>query len=339
MLRCPTLLFVVILLCVSAAAAAAESRRIAIAYEVTIDALPSGATRVDVFLPLPAEDEDQAVETYRVRSELVGEVEREAVYGNRFWRARLPAPSERPEGPVVITLEATIERQLDSHIVPTSARALDEAERAEHALFLNANERVVVGHEILDPILAEVRARAGSEDKAVLARAIYDWVVDNVEYKKIGSGWGNGDTFWACNERYGNCTDFHALFISLARTLGIPARFEMGFPVPADRARGEIAGYHCWVEFYLPGAGWLPIDASEAAKHPEKRELFYGTQPTDRLHFTTGRDLRLGEHHADTRSLNYFIYPYVEIDGKRYDGKIATKVTYADLGSVEVFGP
>ena len=154
-------------------------------------------------------------------------------------------------------------------------------------------------------------------------------MVDNVEYKKVGSGWGNGDTFWACNERYGNCTDFHALFISLARSEGIPARFEIGFPVPADRDQGKIGGYHCWVQLYLPETGWFPIDASEAFKQPEKRELFYGTHPADRIHFTTGRDLRLGDAHRDG-ALNYFVYPYLEADGRKRDVAVETRFRYEE---------
>jgi transglutaminase-like putative cysteine protease len=148
----------------------------------------------------------------------------------------------------------------------------------------------------------------------------------------VGTGWGNGDTFWACNERYGNCTDFHALFISLARTEGIPARFEIGFPVPDDRGAGAIGGYHCWVQFYLPGEGWIPIDASEAAKHPEKRELYYGTHPANRVQFTTGRDLVLSEA-GRNQPLNYFIYPYVEIDGVPWRASVETGFSYRDVGS------
>ena len=34
----------------------------------------------------------------------------------------------------------------------------------------------------------------------------------------------------------------------------ILARFEMGFQVPEPES-GEVGGYHCWVEFYLPATG------------------------------------------------------------------------------------
>src|SRR6266511_318482 len=125
-------------------------------------------------------------------------------------------------------------------------------------------------------------------------------------------------SFWACSKRYGNCTDFHALFISLARADGIPAQFEIGFPISEDRTSGVIDGYHCWTEFHLPGVGWFPIDASEAWKHKERRDLYFGTQPADRIQFTIGRDLELGDGHT-TGPLNYFIYPHVEVAGKRLD--------------------
>jgi len=64
--------------------------------------------------------------------------------------------------------------------------------------------------------------------------------------------------------------------------------------------------------------GWFPIDASEAWKHKERRDLYFGTQPADRIQFTIGRDLELGDGHT-TGPLNYFIYPHVEVAGKRLD--------------------
>ena len=307
--------------------AANESRRFAFSYDVVVPGIEAGTGPVDVFLPLPIEDEQQSVVEYVVSGTIPGTVEHETVYANRFFHARVEHASGRP---IELSVRAVIDRRLERRVPPASAPPLSDEEREALALFLRANDRVVVGHEVLDPILAEVREAAVGDDVAAKARAIYDWVVDNVEYKKVGTGWGNGDTFWACSERYGNCTDFHSLLISLARTEGIPARFEMGFPIPLDADSGEIAGYHCWVELYLPGTGWLPVDASEASKHREQRDLFYGTHPADRLHMTTGRDLRLGSSHRGG-ALNYFVYPYVEVDGKPYVGEIERRFRFEEL--------
>ncbi len=303
------------------------SRTFDFVYETTVGPVEAGRGPVHVFLPLPAEAAGQRVVSVEVDAAIPGQIETEPMYGNRFWHGVAAASDGEPIHAVV---RARVERDVVRQGAPVApVPALGPSERESLRRFLEPNERVVVGHEILDPILAEVRQRAGSQDRAAVSLAIYEWVVDNVEYKKVGSGWGNGDTFWACSERFGNCTDFHSLFISLARTEGIPARFEMGFPVPEGEG-GEIGSYHCWVQFYLPGTGWIPIDASEAFKHPEKRELFYGTHPADRILFTTGRDLRLGPDHRD-RALNYFIYPYAEVAGRAYEGPVEKRFSYQEL--------
>ncbi len=300
--------------------AASESRLFEFSYVVSVDDVASDQA-VDVFIPLPAEHEGQKVLHEQLDSSFPGEVGVETTYGNRYFRITRPANSVGP-------IEAELSWVIQRNTLGVGPRQQYSAHNL--ALFLKANDRVPVGHEILAPIIAEVHAQRTDDSKAATARAIYDWVVDNVEYKKIGTGWGNGDTFWACNERYGNCTDFHALFISLARSEGIPARFDIGFPVPADRKAGSIDGYHCWVEFYLPGKGWVPIDASEAAKHPDKRELFFGNQPTDRVHFTTGRDLLLTDAQL-APALNYFVYPYVEVAGRGVEANVNTRFSFRDI--------
>jgi len=304
--------------------AAGEARTFTFRYATTVGPAPAGAGPLHIWVPLAVEDRAQRVLAEKIEASIPGGVEVEDAYGNRFWHGSL----ERSDGqPVSVVVETTVERRVHHRAAAARSDGLANGDRDVYRRFLGPNERVAVGHPILEPILSEIRAKAKGGDKAATSHAIYDWVVDNVEYKKVGSGWGNGDTFWACNERYGNCTDFHALFISLARSENIPARFEIGFPVPQDREAGEIAGYHCWVEFYLPETGWFPIDASEAFKHADKRELFYGTHPADRIHFSTGRDLRLGANHRD-QPLNYFVYPHVEVEGRAWKGRIDKKFSY-----------
>jgi transglutaminase-like putative cysteine protease len=306
-------------------AAAEPGRRFVFDYESVIGPLPETGEAVHLFVPVPQDAPHQKVRSRSIEFALAGEFLREEAHGNLVWHAHTSARGQ------TLTLRASFEVERSAHRTrPEPGPELSAAEREALAPFLEPDARVVVGHPVLDPILAEIRPRYGGGSPAERARAIYDWVVDNVEYKKVGTGWGNGDTFWACSERYGNCTDFHALFISLARTEGIPARFEMGFPVPDSRPSGEIGGYHCWVQFYVPEAGWVPIDASEAFKHPEQRELFFGTHPADRIRFTVGRDLRLGPAHRGG-PLNYLVYPYVEVGDVPFEGPITRRFGYRDL--------
>jgi transglutaminase-like putative cysteine protease len=297
-----------------------QTREFRFEYRVEIPMPSPSAGPIHVFVPIAADTKAQKILQLEIETGLQGRIETEAVYGNRFWHGVIEA--DRTETASVDLRYIVSRSVLRAGDVPEAGAAVRR--------FLAPNERVVVAHPVLEPILREIHSASKGAGKPARARAIYDWIVDNVEYKKVGSGWGNGDTFWACTERYGNCTDFHSLFISLARTEGIPARFEMGFSIPLDREEGWVSGYHCWVEFWLPEVGWFPIDASEAFKHPEKRELFYGTQPADRVHFTTGRDLRLGPDHLD-RPLNYFIYPYLEVAGRSYDLEIKTQFRYREV--------
>ncbi len=297
------------------------ARVIEFSYELLAADFPT-TEAVDIYLPLPSEHGGQQVLSSSLRSSLPGEVGVEAKYGNGYYRIHRPP---NVNAPIDAKLRWTVRREV---VMSGGDGGLAAAQRQ---LFLSPNALVPVSHDILQPILADIHALRENDSPEATARAIYDWVVDNVEYKKVGTGWGNGDTFWACSERYGNCTDFHALYISLARSEGIPARFEIGFPVSQERPAGEIGGYHCWVQLYLPGRGWVPIDASEAARHPDKRELYYGTQPADRIHFSTGRDLVFSPGSA-TQPLNYFIYPYVEIGGRPWRSDLKTRFSYRVLG-------
>lgn len=327
-IRCSVLVFVYVALLTSMAAKVSahgdaqhsQGRAFQFDYDVSFVPPEDSDAVLDIFVPLAADNAQQKLEGEEIRANIEGQVKVEAVYNNRYWHGRVKASDVDT---VKINIRSQVRRFAAVASKASSARALDDAELEKYQLFLKANQRVVINDPVLLPIQKEIEAMHPGADKNVRARDIYDWVVSNVEYKKVGSGWGNGDTFWACNERYGNCTDFHSLFISLARSEQIPARFEMGFPVPQDKAAGNIGGYHCWVQFYLPGRGWVPIDASEAAKAPLKRDFYYGNHPQDRILFSVGRDLKLGAH-----TLNYFIYPHIELNGEIYKGEVKKTFSY-----------
>jgi hypothetical protein len=106
--------------------------------------------------------------------------------------------------------------------------------------------------------------------------------------------------------------------------------FEIGFPLPSDKHSAEIAGYHCWSDFYIDGRGWIPVDISEAWKHQEKHDYFFGSHDVNRMQFSMGRDLRLNPA-QEGKPLNYFVYPYVEVDGQEYPN-VSLAFSFADVG-------
>lgn len=305
-------------------------------YTVQIPKIKKADLPLKIFVPLAPSSSHQSVLTRDIRSSDTvllekASIARESVYGNEYWALAIDAPREEPSQ---VTFDYKILRRTKdlSNWAEATKATYQPNERQDLALYLKADRRVPVDGELVQKLRAELPKSA--ETPLAKARAIYDYVLANMEYKKVGSGWGNGDTLWACTEKYGNCTDFHALYTSLSRAEGIPTRFEIGFPIPEEKTAGDIKGYHCWIEAYLPQLAWFPIDASEAKKHPAKRELFFGTQPPDRIVFSTGRDLVLGD--MPGTPINFFIYPHVLRGDKKVDNLITTQFAYRLLKPEEL---
>jgi len=169
------------------------------------------------------------------------------------------------------------------------------------------------------------------EDAAGKARLFYDRVLEHMRYDKSRPGYGNGDAVWACDSRFGNCPDFHSLFMSLARSHSIPSRFEIGHSLPAGQNQGDLQGYHCWAWYSQSQGRWTPVDISEADKHPELSEYYFGNLSPDRIAFSVGRYIVL---HPPQQGppLNYFVKPYVEIDGRPIDAAdVMTSLSFHDM--------
>ena len=298
-------------------------RTFELTYTAVVEDLPADAREVKVWLPYPTDDESQEVEVTDVSAPYPTRVETEPELGNSILYLAVEDPAETP-----ITVEMTARVRRTEKLRKDFDRAAggDGEPPAEVATWLEPDRLVPLDGRIRE-LAAEVTE--GKETDLEKARAIYDYVVDTMSYDKSGEGWGNGDIYWACDMKRGNCTDFHALFTGLNRAVGIPAKFAIGFPIPPDRGEGEIGGYHCWAEFWLDGYGWVPVDTSEARKHPEKREYFFGAHDENRVEFSEGRDLVLAPKQAG-EPLNYFVYPYVEVDGKPWEG-VERTFTYRDL--------
>jgi transglutaminase-like putative cysteine protease len=59
------------------------------------------------------------------------------------------------------------------------------------------------------------------------------------------------------------CQDFANLLICMARLLGIPARYRVGYIFAAGREAVEAS--HAWAELYLPHDGWRGFDPTNGS--------------------------------------------------------------------------
>ena len=320
-----TIAIIVALAALSASSATdAPVRYFEFTYLTRIPALPMDAKISRIWIPLPQSDRFQTISDLKIETRFAYTRHRDREYGNEYLYLEVPAARVTEPADVHVSFQVARDEHrvaLDAHPVNAQSQA---AATPDLQRFLEPDRRVP-----LQGIISELSAQEthGIQDPLAKARAIYNYVISTMRYDKSGSGWGNGDAIWACTAKRGNCTHFHSLFIGMIRAAGIPARFEIGFPLPADQHDGAIPGYHCWAQFYVEPYGWIPVDASEAWKHPDKKDYFFGAHDDNRLQFTIGRDIRLDPPQQGD-PLNYFIYPYAELDGKPF--AVDTKFSFQD---------
>jgi len=297
----------------SAAAAANDDsspaiRKFRFTYAATIEGLKPG-TKARVWAPVAPTNDDQTVEVGSI--EVPGKYRRETEpkFGNEL--LYFEGQADRA-GKIALSIEYLVTRRAASpEGTPAEGKPADNDGRQR---FLAGSSLVPVDGTVARRFFESKRPKGTTRE---IARALYDRVETHMRYDKTGEGWGRGDVLWACDSQHGNCSDFHSIFIALCRDLSVPAKFEIGFPLPDDKHKGEIAGYHCWAKF-LDGKRWVGVDISEADKHPERKEFFFGNLPPDRVMFSTERDLELVPKQA-AGPVNFLIYPYVEVEGKPYE--------------------
>jgi transglutaminase-like putative cysteine protease len=275
--------------------------------------LPVITGQARVWIPLAKTDAFQTVQLEKLNIPMKWETIHDRDYGNDI----CVLDPESGDGGRTIEIRYHVVRR---------EKAAYPASDTEAARFLRPEKLVPVNETF--KTLAE-KAAAGKTDDLERAKAIYDHVIGRMRYDKSGTGWGRGDAMYACDARTGNCTDFHAYFIALARSIGIPARFAIGATIPADKNEGTIEGYHCWAEF-LADEQWVPVDISEAWKNPKLADYYFGHNPANRFELTKGRDLVVDPEPA-SGPINFLVYPLLEMNGQIV--KPETTFTFRRIGA------
>lgn len=281
-------------------------------------ASPPSAETVRMWVPYPMSDGNQEITDIRVD----GNFTRQGVYREgRFGNPILFAEWKNVPGERTMTYAFRVARK------ELVARGLPEKELS----YSREEFRKELAPAAVVPTDGPVkelagRITAGKATNREKARAIYDWIVDNMRRDPGIKGCGLGEVEGLLSSLGGKCADIHSVFVALARAAGVPAREVFGIRLPKG-AEGDMSkAQHCWAEWYLPGYGWVAVDPADVRKAILERkitveearplrEYYFGAVDESRIAFGTGRDLRLNPPQAGP-PLNYFMYPYAEADGK-----------------------
>ena len=318
------------------ALAAAEWRTYEVATKVEL-AFPKGVSRVWLPLPMSADTEwHRSLGNGWSGNATRAQVLSDGKYGVPMLYAEWTHDNIAPHIEVtsrVATREYTVDPRRRSDAEPLSA--------ADRQFFTAATDYIPTDGIVRKTAQGIVKGAASDVEKA---RAIYEWVVENTfrDAKVRGCGWGDIKSMLETGNLGGKCGDLNALFVGLARSVGVPARDVYGLRVAPSlhgyRSLGVSSpmvtrAQHCRAEFFAQGHGWVPVDPADVRKvaleeppgnlalaHPKvaaARKRLFGNWEMNWFAYNMGHDIALP--FSNGPKLPYLMYPNGETGGERLD--------------------
>lgn len=276
---------------------------------------------VKLWFPYPTSDLDQTISNLRFDGNYSNfSLSREPHSGALYLYTEWSAPAEQRT--LTVTFHARAKERRVARLVESREPIPQEVKK-----YLNAEFWVPSS----DPKIRSLAKKITVGKKGILrkARAVYDWTVANTRRDPNVPGCGLGNVEATLASRTGKCADISSVFVALARGAGVPAREVFGLRLGQPGQTDLTDGHHCWAEFYLPATGWVPVDPADvrkimlqknldlAAAKPY-RDYYFGAVDEYRITLQKGgRGLTFTE--GNVEKVNYFMYPYAEVDGKPLD--------------------
>lgn len=230
---------------------------------------PGGVSRV--WIPLPSVNESWQ---RTMGNSWSGTAARAAIVADGTYGAQMLYAEFKPgqtDARIEVTSRfATRDRSADLSR-PGNAQPLPAADRA---FYTQPTELVPTDGIVRETALEATRGARTDVDKA---RAIYEWVVINTfrEPRTRGCGIGDIKGMLESGNLGGKCADLNALYVGLARSVGLPARDMYGIRVARSQFGYRSLGagssnitkaQHCRAEVHLAGHGWVAVDPADVRK-------------------------------------------------------------------------
>lgn len=298
---------------------------------------PVGVTRI--WLPLPSVNSEyqKSLDNKWQAPGAKTRVVEDGKYGAKILAVEFPAGTAKP------VVELTSRVSVQDRAVDWSKKGAGAKEGPTALkMWLEPTELIPTDGIVRKTAEAAIGGRKGDREKA---QALYDWVVNNSfrEPKTRGCGVGDVKAMLESGNLGGKCADINALFVGLARSVGIPARdvygvrlapSAFGYKALSGNSANITRAQHCRAEVYLADFGWVAMDPADVAKvmreetsewikspshalvAPVKQALF-GSWEGNWLGYNLAHDVVLPG--AKGPKLGFLMYPNAETEKERLD--------------------
>jgi transglutaminase-like putative cysteine protease len=298
-------------------------------FTLTTRVEPTFATKAWVPPPtFAADDWQRPGATSWTGNAKVTERVRDPKYGAEMLRVEWAADQQTP------LIEITTQVRTQNRSVRPGQASVAPLSDEERRFNLTATALLPVDGIVKDTAEGIVRGKSADVDKA---RALYDWMVENTFRNPATRGCGIGDVSWMLQtgNLSGKCADLNALYVAMARSVGLPARdvygirvvpSQFGFKALGAGSENVTKAQHCRAEVWLPGSGWTPVDPADVRKvvleEPPAnlglsdlrvmaaRTTLFGAWEGNWLAFNTAHDVKLPG--SSEPPLPFLMYPQAE---------------------------
>jgi transglutaminase-like putative cysteine protease len=248
-------------------------------------------------------------------------------------------------------LEVTSAAAAQNRSVDLSAAAGAQTLSAEdRALYTAATELLPTDGIVRETAEGIVKGATSDVEKA---RRIYDWIVESTERNPETRGCGVGDiaSMLTMGDLSGKCADLNALYVGLARSVGLPARDVYGLRVAPSAFGYKSLGagssdvtkaQHCRADVFLEGFGWVPVDPADVrkvvleeppktltladAKVQDARRTLFGAWEGNWIAYNFAHDVVLPN--GPEASFAFLMYPQAMVGGEMRDELDAKSFAY-----------
>ncbi|MBM4320271.1 MAG: hypothetical protein FJ125_09980, partial [Deltaproteobacteria bacterium] len=210
---------------------------------------------VAIFIALPGRKETQEVLKVTPFPAGTSPAQVADASGQSYWRFSTPSLPPGEEATAGFQADVVL-RKVRWFVDPRQVRPPAEIPADVKTRFLRDQSKYDLEHP---KIKEKAAAIVGSEKNPYIAfLRIYHYVIDNMEYQ-IEGGWNAAPLL--LERKTGSCSEYTILLVALLRAAGIPARYVGSVVLRGEDASVDLV-FHRWAEVFIPGLGWLPVDAN-----------------------------------------------------------------------------